>query len=157
MFIEPSCLKDCFLDIIYLTILIHPNFYSWLTLVVLFLECCWVTLYSKWCMSHRSPLICKVGSDRKALHVPHNEIRLFLFLIGSTMGIKHLHFIFGTTPSACSSVIQKFLKIMPWCLDNHPFAKVELAALIHSHNPVAHDVIDFMDSSLGKVSTTLIH
>ena len=91
---------------------------------------------------------------RKPSLLPPAELGLFLYFIGSTMNIKHLCMLFGSTPSVCLQSLRKLLKRIPRKLLNHPFAKVklpseekmhELAALVHSHEPIANDVIGFMD------------
>jgi ribosomal protein S27E len=85
---------------------------------------------------------------------PHAELGLFLFYIGSTMQIKHLCLIFGITPTRCSAVIHHLLRAIPSKLRLHAFAKVvfpnnekmaEFAAMIEQREPLAHDVIGFMD------------
>jgi len=52
------------------------------------------------------------------------QLGLYLFFIGSTMGIKHLCLIFGVVPSCCSNVINKMLWLVVKKLKNHPLAKV---------------------------------
>ena len=52
------------------------------------------------------------------------QLGLYLFFIGSTMGIKHLCLIFGVVPSCCSDVINKMLWLVVKKLRNHPLAKV---------------------------------
>lgn len=92
------------------------------------------------------------GRPRSLL--PHAELGLFLFFVGSTMNIKHLCLIFGTVPSVCSRSLKKLLKLIPRKLWNHPFAKIEFpdenkmakwAAMIKQREPIADDVIGFMD------------
>ena len=91
---------------------------------------------------------------RPRLLWPTAELGLFLFWIGSTMNLKHLCLIFGITPSVCSRSIIKLLKRIPSKLRNHPFARVEfpnlnrmreLAAIVEAREPIADDVIGFMD------------
>ena len=92
------------------------------------------------------------GRPRSLL--PHAELGLFLFYIGSTMSIKHLCLIFGSVPSVCSRSLTKLLKLIPRKLRNHPFAKIEFpnqekmskwARMIQQREPIADDVIGFMD------------
>ena len=92
------------------------------------------------------------GRPRSLL--PHAELGLFLFFISSTMNIKHLCLIFGSVPSVCSRSLTKLLKLIPRKLGNHPFAKIEFpsqekmttwAKMIQQREPIAHDVIGFMD------------
>ena len=82
------------------------------------------------------------------------QLGLYLFFIGSTMGIKHLCLIFGITPTVCSKVINKMLKLVVQKLRRHPLARVqfptpdkmaEFARMIHSHEPEVDDVIGFLD------------
>ena len=86
--------------------------------------------------------------------LPHAELGLFLFFVGSTMNIKHLCLIFGSVPSVCSQSLTKLLKLIPRKLQNHPFAKIEFpsqekmttwAKMIQQREPIAYDVIGFMD------------
>ena len=60
---------------------------------------------------------------------PSAELGLFLFYVGSTMNLKHLCLIFGTTPAVCSRSIKKMLKASPSKLRRHPFAKIEFPDL----------------------------
>jgi hypothetical protein len=53
-----------------------------------------------------------------------SQLGLYLFFIGSTMGIKHLCLIFGVVPSVCSKVINRMLWLVVRKLKNHPLAKV---------------------------------
>ncbi len=85
---------------------------------------------------------------------PSAELGLFLFYIGSTMTLKHLCLIFGTTPAVCSRSLKKMLKAIPCALRRHQFAKVEFpderkmvewAQMIERREPMATDVIGFMD------------
>jgi len=85
---------------------------------------------------------------------PSAELGLFLFYIGSTMNLKHLCLIFGTTPAVCSRSIKKMLKAIPSKLRRHPFAKIEFpdlakmvewAKMVEIREPMATDVIGFMD------------
>ena len=84
----------------------------------------------------------------------HAELGMFLFFIGSTMNIKHLCLLFGTTPNVCSQTVRRMLKQVPRILRNNEFAKVvfpnnermaQFAAMVQNHEPVAHDVIGFLD------------
>ena len=85
---------------------------------------------------------------------PSAELGLFLFYVGSTMNLKHLCLIFGTTPAVCSRSIKKMLKAIPSALRRHPFAKIEFpdlakmtewAKLVEKREPMATNVIGFMD------------
>jgi hypothetical protein len=82
------------------------------------------------------------------------HLRLFLFYLGSTMGMKHLCMIFGITPSTCSEVINKMLPLVVRKLKRHPMAAVKFpdaakmeyfARLIHQCALEVDDVIGFMD------------
>jgi len=84
----------------------------------------------------------------------HAELGMFLFFIGSTMQIKYICLLFGCTPSVCSRILRNLLKIIPRKLRHHAFSKVvfpdeekmaEYAAMVQSREPVAHDVIGFME------------
>lgn len=50
---------------------------------------------------------------RKPSLLPHAELGLFLFFIGSANNIKHLCLIFGATPSVCSRSLWKLLNQIP--------------------------------------------
>jgi len=72
------------------------------------------------------------------------QLGLFLFYLGSTMGMKHLCMIFGITPSTCSEVINKMLPLVVRKLKRHPMAAVQFldaekmeyfARLIHQREP----------------------
>ena len=82
------------------------------------------------------------------------QLGLFLFYLGSTMGMKHLCMIFGITPSTCSEVINKMLHLVVRKLKRHPMAAVKFpdaekmeyfARLINQREPEVDDVIGFMD------------
>lgn len=82
------------------------------------------------------------------------QLGLFLFFIGSTMGIKHLCMIFGVVPSVCSDVINKMLRLVVTKLKRNPLARVRFpdagkmahfARLIQSREPATDDIIGFMD------------
>ena len=79
------------------------------------------------------------------------------------MHIKHLCLIFGITPTRCSAVICHLLRAIPSKLQLHAFAKVvfpnnekmaEFAAMIEQREPLAHDVIGFMDGVALKTECT---
>ena len=100
----------------------------------------------------RQQYLVKKGRPNSLL--PHAELGLFLFFIGSTMNIRHLSLIFGAIPSVCSKVIRRLLTSVPRKLMSHEFAKVEFpnneqmaefAAMIQAREPIAIDVIGFMD------------
>ena len=93
-------------------------------------------------------------TGRPQLMNPTAQLGLFLFFIGSTMGYKHLCLIFGCTPTVCSRVINKMLKLVVKKLKRHPLACVRFpnaekmeyyAQLIHQREPAVDDVIGFMD------------
>ena len=99
-----------------------------------------------------SSLRSRRGRPRSLL--AHSELGMFLFFIGSTMQIKYICILFGCTPSVCSRVLRRLLKTIPRKLRNHDFSKVvfpdeekmaEYATMIQLREPVAHDVIGFMD------------
>jgi DDE superfamily endonuclease len=82
------------------------------------------------------------------------QLGLYLFFIGSTMGIKHLCLIFGVVPSVCSKVINSMVRLVVKKLKNHPLAKVRFpdadkmalfAQLIQGREPSVDDVIGFLD------------
>jgi hypothetical protein len=54
----------------------------------------------------------RTGHGQPQLMDPNAELGLFLFFIGSTMGYKHLCLIFGCTPTVCSRVFNKMLKLL---------------------------------------------
>jgi hypothetical protein len=61
---------------------------------------------------------------------PTAQLGLYLFFIGSTMGIKHLCLIFGVTPSVCSRTIHAMLLLVVQKLFRHPLAMVSFQMLI---------------------------
>ncbi len=83
------------------------------------------------------------------------QLGLYLFFIGSTIGIKHLCLIFGVVPSCCSDVISKMLQlVVKELIMNHPLAKVRfpnvekmasLASLIQAWEPSVDNIIGFLD------------
>jgi len=84
----------------------------------------------------------------------HGQLGLFLFYLGSKMGVKHLCMIFGITPSSCSRFINKMLKLTAKRLKKNIHAEVRFpseekmdhyAALLTAREPLAQDVIGFMD------------
>jgi hypothetical protein len=79
---------------------------------------------------------------------------LLLFYLGSTMQYKHLCLIFGLTPTVCGKAINWMLRRTVRLLADHPFAKVkfpddvkmrEFANMVKAREPLAEDVIGFMD------------
>ena len=85
---------------------------------------------------------------------PEGCLGLLLFYLGSTMSYKHLCMIFGITLSVCSRVINMMLRKVVRMLRTHPFARVkfpddakmrEFADMVQEREPLAHDVIGFMD------------
>jgi hypothetical protein len=88
---------------------------------------------------------------------PIAQLGLYLFFVGSTMGIKHLCLIFGITPSVCRHTITAMLSLVVQKLKIHPWARVEFpdvdqmasfARQIKSHEPEVDDVIGFIDGLL---------
>jgi hypothetical protein len=71
--------------------------------------------------NNQQPTVSKMG--RPELLDPIAHLGLYLFFIGSTMGIKHLCFIFGVTPTQCSAVINKMIQLIVKKLKSHPLAK----------------------------------
>ena len=91
---------------------------------------------------------------RPPLMDPIAQLGLYLFFVGSTMGIKHLCLIFGVTPSVCSRTITAMLSLVVQKLKKHPWARVKFpdedqmasfARQIKSREPEVDDVIGFMD------------
>ena len=64
------------------------------------------------------------GRGRPQLMESTAQLGLFLFYVGSTMGMKHLCMIFGITPSTCSEIINKMLPLVVCKLKRHPMAAV---------------------------------
>jgi hypothetical protein len=93
-------------------------------------------------------------AGRPLLMDPIAQLGLYLFFIGSTMGIKHLCLISGVTPLVCSQTISEMLSLVVHKLKTHPFARVtfpnadKMASFPRQINlcePDADDVIGFMD------------
>jgi hypothetical protein len=87
---------------------------------------------------------------------PDGYLGLLLFYLGRTMQYKHLCLIFGLTPSVCRKAINWMLRRTVRLLNGHPFAKVkfpdnlkmrEYADMIQAREPLADDVIGFMDQT----------
>ncbi len=102
--------------------------------------------------NNQQPIVLKRG--RPDLLDPVAQLGLYLFFIGSTIGIKHLCMIFGVTPTRCSAVINKMLRLVVTKLKHHPLAKVKFpseekmvhfAQLIQEREPAVDVVIGFMD------------
>jgi hypothetical protein len=103
-------------------------------------------------------------AGRPPLMDPTAQLGLYLFYIGSTMGIKHLCLIFGITPSVCSRTIRAMLLLVVRKLFRHPLAMVHFpdadkmamfARLINLREPEVNDVIGFMDGiSLSSECTS---
>jgi hypothetical protein len=94
---------------------------------------------------------------RPPLMDPIAQLGLYLFFVGSTMGIKHLCLIFGVIPSVCSCTITAMLSLVVQKLKRHPWARVKFpdvdqmasfARQIKSREPEVDDVIGFMDGLL---------
>jgi hypothetical protein len=91
---------------------------------------------------------------RPPLMDPIAQLGLYLFFVGSTMGIKCLCLIFGVTPSVYSCTITAMLLLVVEKLKRHPLARVKFpdvdqmasfAGQIKSREPEVDDVIGFMD------------
>ncbi len=102
--------------------------------------------------NNQQPTVSKTG--RPELLDPIAQLGLYLFFIGSTMGIKHLCLIFGVMPMPCSAVINKMMQLVVKKLKSHPLAKVKFpdeekmarfARTIQEREPEVDDVIGFMD------------
>jgi hypothetical protein len=85
---------------------------------------------------------------------PDGYLGLLLFYLGSTMNYKHLCLIFELTLSVCGKPINWMLRRTVRLLNGHPFAKVkfpddlkmrEYADMVQAREPLANDVIGFMD------------
>jgi heme exporter protein D len=85
---------------------------------------------------------------------PIAQLGLYLFFVGSTMGIKHLCLIFYVTPSVCSRTITAMLSLVVEKLKRHPLARVKFLDVdqmtsfvrqIKSREPEVDNVIGFMD------------
>jgi hypothetical protein len=75
------------------------------------------------------------------------------------MGLMHLCLIFGVTPTRCSAIINKMIKLVVKKLKKHPLARVKFPAyfaqLIQAREPTVDDVIGFMDGlALMSVCTS---
>jgi hypothetical protein len=88
---------------------------------------------------------------------------LLLFYLGSTMQYKHLCLIFGLTPTVCGKAINWMLQRTVRLLTDHPSAKVrfpddlkmrEFANMVKAREPLAEDVIGFMDGVLFQTECT---
>jgi hypothetical protein len=98
---------------------------------------------------------CSLGAD--------GYLGLLLFYLGSTMQYKHLCLIFGLTPTVCGKGINWILRRSVRLLADHPFAKVkfpddvkmrEFASMVKAREPLAEDVIGFMDRVLFQTECT---
>jgi hypothetical protein len=88
---------------------------------------------------------------------------LLLFYLGSTMQYKHMCLIFGLTPTVCGIAINWMLRRTVRLLADHPFAKVrfpddvkmrEFANMVKAREPLAEDVIGFMDGVSFQMECT---
>jgi hypothetical protein len=79
------------------------------------------------------------------------------------MQYKHLCLIFGLTPTVCGKAINWMLQRTVRLLNDHPFAKVrfpddlkmrEFANMVKAREPLAEDVIGFMDGVLFQTKCT---
>jgi hypothetical protein len=84
------------------------------------------------------------------------QLGLYLFYVGSSMGLKHLCLIFGTTPSATSRFILKVMKLASGkIMRNDTRSRVrypktddefqEMTALVNRREPSARNVFSFTD------------
>jgi hypothetical protein len=98
---------------------------------------------------------CLLGTD--------GYLGLLLFYLGSTMNCKHLCLIFGLAPTVCKKVINWMLWKAVTLLTDHPFAKVRFpddakmrgfANIVKAREPLAEDVIGFMDRVLFQTECT---
>jgi hypothetical protein len=94
---------------------------------------------------------------------PDRYLGLLLFYLGSTMQYKHLCLIFGLTLSVCGRAINWMLQRTVRLLNGNPFAKVkfpdnvkmkEYADMIQAREPLADDVIGFMDGASFSTECT---
>ena len=85
------------------------------------------------------------------------------FYLESTMQYKHLCLIFGLTPTVCGKAINWMLRRTVRLLADHPFAKVkfpddvkmrEFANMVKAREPLAEDVIGFMDGVSFQMECT---
>ncbi len=102
--------------------------------------------------NNQQPNVLRVG--KPDLLDPVAQLGLYLFFIGSAMGIKPLCLIFGVTPTICSNIIYKMIQLVVKKLKNHPLDKVKFpdeekmayfAQLIQAREPKVDDAIGFMD------------
>jgi hypothetical protein len=100
---------------------------------------------------------------RPRLLGPDGYLGLLLFYLGSTMHYKHQCLIFGLTPSVCGKAINWMLRRTVRLLNGHPFAKVkfpddlkmrEYADMVQAREPLADDVIGFMDGVSFQMECT---
>jgi hypothetical protein len=79
------------------------------------------------------------------------------------MHYKHLCLIFGLTLTVCGKAINWMLRRTVRLLTDHPFAKVrfpddakmrEFANMVNAREPIAEDVIGFMDGVLFQMECT---
>jgi hypothetical protein len=94
---------------------------------------------------------------------PDGYLGLLLFYLGSTMQYKHLCLMFGLTPAVCGKAINWMLQRTVRLLNDHPFAKMrfpddlkmsEFANMVKAREPLAEDVIGFMDGVLFQMECT---
>ena len=91
-------------------------------------------------------------TGRPQLMHPTTPLGLYLFYVGSIMGIKHLCFIFWTTYSTSIHTKNQMLFLVLPKLIRHPLARVkspwekmeDFAWQINQHQPKVDDVIGFM-------------
>jgi hypothetical protein len=94
------------------------------------------------------PNVLRMG--RPDLLDPVAQLGLYLFFIGSTMGMQHLCLIFGVMLTRCSDIMNKMIQLIVKKLKNYPLAKVKFpdeekmayfAQLIQAREPEVDDVI----------------
>jgi hypothetical protein len=82
------------------------------------------------------------------------QVGLFLFFIGSKMGVNHLCLLFGITPSACSRYLAIVLKRVVRSLRHHHSARIKFPSeeklqdfeqLITAREPLASGIVGFVD------------
>lgn len=94
------------------------------------------------------------GVGRPPLLDSKAQLGLYLTYIASRMGVKHLCLIFGITPSTCSSIINKMLRLVVRKLSRNIYSKISFPTeeklqqfedSIAMREPMARGVVGFMD------------
>lgn len=82
------------------------------------------------------------------------QLGLYLFFLGSRMGLKHLCMLFGIVPSSASVFINRMMKLVSCKLSVHPRAAVifpsqeemlTLSNMVRNRESMAGNVIGFLD------------